>query len=298
MKKRTVFWLVALAVGAAVIPSRADDFAATTQPVQRLANGIVTPVNQIVTPAGKQVDLPHVRPNALALSPNGKMLVTAGLTHELIALDPASGTILQRVALPADKVPEEGPVAEAILNPDEKAQLSFTGLIFSPDGSRIYLSNVNGDIKVFAVGEAGKITALGALALPSAKAPMREVEIPAGLAISRDGKKLYVAGNLSNRLLELDAVTGKVLRTWNTGVAPFGVALARNKVYVSNWGGRRPDPASVVGPAGLGTRVRVDARSVASEGSISVVDLAQGDLSGTGHEIVIGPHACALALSP
>ena len=64
-------------------------------------------------------------------------------------------------------------VARSILNPDEKAQLSFTGLIFSPDGSRIYLANVNGDIKVFGVGTDHKVSPLFSLPLPPANAPDR-----------------------------------------------------------------------------------------------------------------------------
>ena len=80
----------------------ADDFDATTETVGRNANGLVTPVNQLVTPAGTQVELPGMRPNALALSPDGKLLVTAGLTHELVVVDPATGKILQHVPFPAD----------------------------------------------------------------------------------------------------------------------------------------------------------------------------------------------------
>ena len=89
--------------------------------------------------------------------------------------------------------------------------MSFTGLAFSPDGSRIYLSNVNGDIKVFGVGKDGKISPLFSIGLPGVKASRRTNEIPAGIAVSRDGKKIYVAGNLSNRLIELDAATGQSL---------------------------------------------------------------------------------------
>ncbi|HTV75971.1 MAG TPA: beta-propeller fold lactonase family protein, partial [Candidatus Baltobacteraceae bacterium] len=278
------------AVGQAAI----DTFDSTTNTVGRNTAGLETPVNQLVTPAGIQVQLPGVRPNALALSPDKKILVTAGLTHQLIVVDPATGKILQRVPFPSDKAQVEKPIVEGILNRDEKAQLSFTGLAFSPDGSRIYLSNVNGDIKVFEVGEDEIISPLFSFALPPANAPMRAGEIPAGIAVSADGKKIYVAGNLSNRLLELDAATGKVLRTWDVGVAPFDVVLCKNKIYVSNWGGRRPDANSLAGPAGQGTKVRVDERSIASEGSVSVVDL-----DGTNqNEIVTGLHACALALSP
>ncbi|HEV2691522.1 MAG TPA: beta-propeller fold lactonase family protein, partial [Verrucomicrobiae bacterium] len=272
----------------------AEDFGATAETVGRHADGLATPVNQIVTPAGTLVELPGMRPQALALSPSGKLLVTAGLTHELVVLNPKTGEIVQRVALPSDEVAEPSPVASEILNPDTKAQLSFTGLIFSPDGSRIYMANVNGDVKVFGVGADRKVSPLFSMALPPANAPGRTNEIPAGIAVSRDGRKLYVAFNLSNRLAELDALTGKILRTWDVGVAPYDVVLAGKKIYVSNWGGRRPAADSLTATAGHETLVRVDDRSIANEGSVTVINP-----DGTNSvDILTGLHACALALSP
>jgi len=279
-------------------PLRADDFVTTAAPVARAGDALITPANQLVTPAGTQVELAGIRPNALALSPDGQLLVTSGIAHELVVVDPSTGNVLQHVPLPSGKILEPQPITSAILGADEKAQLSFTGLAFAPDGTRLYLANVSGDVKVFAIGSNHKVAPLFSIALPPANAPSRVNEIPAGLAVSADGKKLYVAGNLSNRLLELDAASGKVLRTWDVGVAPFDVVLAGHQIYVSNWGGRRPDAGSVTGPAGQGTLVRVDARSIASEGSVTVIDLAQGVVASLPREIVIGPHAGALALSP
>jgi len=272
----------------------ADGFDSTSATVGRKGDELVTPANQIVRPVGKFIELPGMRPQALALSPNGKLLVTAGLTHELVVIDPATGKISQRVAFPSDQAKEQTAVSSEILSPDGKAQLSFTGIVFSPDGSRIYLSNVNGDLKVFEAGQDGKVSPLFSIALPPAKAPKRDAEIPAGLAVSPDGKILYVAGNLSNRLLELDAATGKVLRTWDVGFAPFDVVLGKNKIYVSNWGGRRPDADSVTGPGGQGTLVRVDERSIASEGSVTVIDLAGTNQT----EILTGLHTSAMTISP
>jgi YVTN family beta-propeller protein len=272
----------------------ADEFDATIETVGRSTNGFVTPVNQRLKPAGIFVELPGMRPQALALSPDGKLLVTAGLTHELVAVDPVSGKILQHVALPSAKTLEPQPAATAILDPEEKPQLSYTGLKFSPDGTRIYFANVNGDIKVFDVGKDSKISPLFSIPLPRASAPHRTNEIPAGIAVSRDGKKIYVAFNLSNRLAEMDAVTGEILRQWDVGVAPFDVVLVGNKIYVSNWGGRRPDADSLTGPIGENARVRVDERSIASEGSVTVIDLDRTNQQ----EILTGLHACALAVSP
>jgi YVTN family beta-propeller protein len=278
----------------------ADNFDATAETVgpshsEFIHNKFDTPVNQILTPAGRQVELPPMRPHALALSPDHSLLVTAGQLHQLIVISAQSGKLLQRVQLPSDQGLEAGPVWAAILASAEQAQLSFTGLTFSRDGSRIYLSNVNGDIKVFDVAEDKFVSPLFSIALPPANAPGREAEIPTGIAVSPDGKKIYVALNLSNRLAELDAATGKVLRIWDVGVAPYDVVMAGKKIYVSNWGGRRPDANSVTGPAGRGTLVRVDpVRFIANEGSISVIDLDSTNQT----EIVTGLHACALALSP
>jgi len=284
----------------------AADFDASTEPVGRFgANRCITPVNQLLTPAGTLVELPGMRPQALALSPDGKLLVTAGLTHELVVVDPTTGRIHQHVPLPSDnnKSLASEPVSTGIPKPDEKAQISYTGLSFSPDGSRIYFANVNGDIKVFGVQSDYKVVALFSFALPPANAPGRAAEIPAGIAVSSDGKRFYVALNLSNRLAEMDAATGRVRRIWDVGVAPYDVATTGHKIYVSNWGGRRPATNSVTGPAGRGTFVRADpVRYIASEGSVSVIDLSQNSNQSEIHspqfEILTGLHASALALSP
>jgi len=288
-------WLASLGFATSRITGSAETFDATTDAVGFQSDSrFITPVNQIISPAGHQVELPAMRPQALALSPDHQMLAVAGLTHGLILVTVATGKISQQVAMPSDQTEEATLMSPGILNADARAQLSFTGLAFSPDGSRIYLSDVNGNIKVFKVGDEHLVLPMTSFALPPANAPGRKEEIPAGIAASPDGTKIYVAFNLSNRLGELEAATGKVLRTWDVGFAPFDVVLAGSKVYVSNWGGRRPDASSVTGQGGRGMLVRVDARSIASEGSVSVIDLNSANQT----EIVTGQHTCALALAP
>ena len=268
------------------------------KPGRTALNRFVTPVNQVLTPAGIMVELPGLRPQGIALSPDGRLLAVSGKTSELLIINPATGQNRQRVPLPSDKLNEPQPdvVSTHLQNPDKDGQLSFNGLIFSPDGTRIYLANVNGSIKVFSVAKDDKVSGLFSIPLPKVAGLRRTNDIPAGLALSRDGRRLYVALNLSNRLGEFDAATGKLLRLFNVGVAPYDVALARGKAYVSNWGGRRPDTNSLTGPAGRGTLVRVDpVRHIASEGSVSVIDLTNGAVRA---EIITGLHACALALTP
>jgi len=268
----------------------------TKEPVARLPGGrIMTPVNQVLTPFGQQVELPDMRPQALALSPDGQILVTAGKTPEVVVISPTTGNILQRVSLPSEEANDlADAVSTHILKPDEKGQLSFTGLAFSPDGSRLYLANVNGSIKVFEVSKQHRLNGVASIPLPAANAPRRKAEIPSGLAVSADGKRLYVVCNLSNRLAELDAATGKVLRIWDTGAEPYTVVLAEKKAYVSNWGGRRPETNSVTGPAGRGTLVRVDStRFIANEGSVTIIDLQNNKVDA---EVQVGLHPSAMAL--
>ncbi len=297
----TRFGIVAIIVAAASFnaanaapPTALGDEEAVGHPS---SDRTVTPVNQVLTPLGRQVDLPDMRPQALALSPDGSMLIVSGKTNEIVVVDPQEGAIRQRIALPSEKqqtTPDV--VSPQILDPDTEAQLSFTGLVFSPHGDRIYLSNVEGSIKVFSVAADGKVAASHSIPLPRARAPRRKAEIPSGLAVSGDGKLLYVCGNLSNRLLEIEIATGKALRMFDVGVAPYDVVLVGRKAYVSNWGGRRPGPGDLTGPAGRGTVVRVDpVRHIASEGSVSVVDLNSGNAV---HEVICGLHASGLAVSP
>ena len=175
------------------------------------------------------------------------------------------------------------------------AKMSLTGLTFSPDGRRLYLSNTGGNIWVFEVDDDRQVSVLtNTLVLPNYRG--KDKDVPSGLAVSPDGRHLYVAGNLGNKLYEFDLASGAVSRSWKVGVAPFDVAWAAGKVFVSNQGGRRPGKDDVKAVSGKGGSVRVDpVRYIASEGSVSIVDLASGLVRA---ELLTGLHATALAVSP
>ncbi len=281
--------LSVLLIGCARDREQAPGALVSAQHVGRVAANLYqTASGQMLSPTGRQIELPGMRPQALVLSPDGKRLATAGKNHTLALIDPADGRIVQTVPLstdPANNRPET-----------VTAQISFTGLAFSPDSRRIYLSNTGGNIWVFPIDASGRADKPKALAVPDANVPHQKHELPTGIAVSADGKRLYVAGNLSNRLHEMDAESGKVLRSWDTGAAPFDVVLAGDKAYVSNLGGRRPGNSDLAAPAGKGTTVRVDPiRHIASEGSVTVIDLAGGKVK---TEVLVGLHASALAVSP
>lgn len=103
-----------------------------------------------------------------------------------------------------------------------------------------------------------------------------------------DGEFLYVVLNGNNKIIKQDMDTGDTIWLQETGVAPYGLAEANNKLYVTNWGGRLPE-AGDVDIAGVPWGVaRVDPETGATrDGSVSVIDPETGDLLET---IIVGLH--------
>jgi len=99
---------------------------------------------------------------------------------------------------------------------------------------------------------------------------------------------LYVVLNGNNQVVKQNMQTGDTVWITNTGVAPYGICNANNKLYVTNWGGRAPDPGdkNVAGvPWGL---ARIDPSNAAvREGSVSVIDPNSGKIV---KEILVGLH--------
>jgi YVTN family beta-propeller protein len=94
----------------------------------------------------------------------------------------------------------------------------------------------------------------------------------------------------------IDVKTGAVLRKAPTGIAPFAAAVDSigSVAYVSNWGGRRAKPGERTSPTGVAKdadQVVVDARGIASTGTVTRVDLVTGRAT---HTIAVGLHPTAI----
>ena len=91
-----------------------------------------------------------------------------------------------------------------------------------------------------------------------------------------------------NELAIVDADSGEVQgRVKTGGVAPFGAVISRDAgtAWVSHWGGRWPaagDPTLPTGMDPRADRVVVDARGIASTGTIARVDLEKRSGDGDG----------------
>ncbi len=128
------------------------------------------------------------------------------------------------------------------------------GLAVSPDGGTVYA----------AAGDEDRVLAYhlrkGEL-IPLAAIPFPKGSFPAGLALGKDGKVLYAAGNLSNSAIAVDIETGKILFDVPVGHKPYTCTIhpLRDRLYVTNWGG---DTVSVLNAhtGSLITTVQVEAK--------------------------------------
>jgi YVTN family beta-propeller protein len=191
------------------------------------------PTGVCLDAAGRSFDVGNM-PLAMALSPEGDKLVLSlsGWREQgLQVVERDTGRIAQRL-------PQAG---------------AFFGLAFSPDGKTLYASGGNEDVVYVYHWRDGQATLGGSLIL-APKDPKKDgTRFPAGLALSPDGKKLYVAENLADTLTVIDVATGKIEQRLPTDAYPFAVAVAPDgKVFVSAWGA---NTVSVFGPDGVG-RVR------------------------------------------
>jgi YVTN family beta-propeller protein len=194
----------------------------------------ITPNGWVLTPAGHQLDLADQvwwadRPDGLARSPNGRTLLVSSGGQSLVTMkvvDTATQTVRQTIPYPSP-------------------QALFIGVVWSPDGTRAYAS-AGGNDKV------RTYTFDGAQLHEGASIPVPG--FAAGLAISADGRTLFVAENTGDGLGIVDLATGAVtsvpvgpcdttqLVPFQGGTPaqcqPYGVALSRDgaTAYVSNWG--------------------------------------------------------------
>jgi YVTN family beta-propeller protein len=149
---------------------------------------------------------------------------------------------------------------------------------------------------VIATWAEGKIGAVEYLPFaPKAPAPgalPNEVEV----AFEGGDCFLYLALNGNNQLAKIHFSDRKTVWTVNTGIAPFGVKIAQNKVYVSNWAGPIPTDVNLEKAGIPYGEAYVDPRTGATlKGTVSVFDPATGKQV---YEIEVGLHPNAMCLSP
>jgi YVTN family beta-propeller protein len=115
--------------------------------------------------------------------------------------------------------------------------------------------------------------------------------------IENDELYFYTVLNGNNQLAKVSVSDQKKIYTMPTGVAPYGLEVINDKVFVSNWAGPVPDSTNGFETAGIPWgKAYVDSKTGAmSQGSVSVLNTKTGKLL---NEIKVGLHPNAIISSP
>jgi DNA-binding beta-propeller fold protein YncE len=193
-----------------------------------LSGKTVLPNGRLITPLGKQVKVaPH--PYGLALSPDGKTLVTANSgTH------PFSASIITKLDSPEPKVAQIPPgFKPADADPDSV----FLGVAVGPDNRTLCLSEGNnGRVGIFDLVTHQRLYSLSLDGAFQGKTYAHS--LTSTLQLSPDGRRLFVLDLAHFRLVILDTGSKQIVSSIPVGRMPFGFALSPDGkfAYVSNVG--------------------------------------------------------------
>jgi YVTN family beta-propeller protein len=229
------------------------------------ARGVLLPDDQWVKPAGDRHLVDNGRLLASTLSPDGRYLAAETYLHGtgfLTIMDVSSGEIVQQVGTATST--DDPYLGDHKNSPDAP--------LYSPDGSTLWFGQA-GDLVRFHVNDDGTVAESPTII------PMKDAKhkyLPAGMALSADGSKLYVALNYLNALGVVDTATNTLTTTIPVGNAPRGVVLVGDDAYVSNQGGRPAGDGDFVNTSGGTSLVADPTTGAASTGTVSVVDTTTG----------------------
>ncbi|MCI0337535.1 MAG: beta-propeller fold lactonase family protein, partial [Acidobacteria bacterium] len=200
----------------------------------KTASGTLLPNGWTLTPEGKQIPVSDL-PLNMVLSNDGRYLLvtTNGYGPQTInVIDLTSGQSIQVI----------------------EVKKSWLGLAFAPDGKRFYASGGDDNEVLIFDFAAGKVESAGKILLGSPeyhaldekareqarRAGRGELAFPSGIAVTPDGKLLYVAENLTNKVAVIDLSNQQVITKIEVGEYPYDCVISNDgrRAYVSNWGSR------------------------------------------------------------
>jgi len=272
---RSVFRNLVLALGigfltGTFLAAQSIDFSRVTVGIQPDGT-VITPTHQRLTPAGFQVTFPG-RPVDLVLGPKEKYLYVKNKSDILI-IRINDRAIMQTL-------------------PMKKGGNSFVGLLLSKDGKKLYTSDARQRVWEATISKDHILNWSRDFEFEGPKGKGNAV--PAGMAFSKDGKSLLVCLSRNNSLGVVN-LSDKTYYEIPVGIAPYAVLVhPSGKIYVSNWGGRRPGKGEPTAETS-GSRVLVNpATGIANNGTISVVSLKKNKEI---KSIRVGLHPCGMAFS-
>ena len=123
--------------------------------------------------------------------------------------------------------------------------------------------------------------------------------LPNDIAVQNENGEtfLYVVLHGNNQLMKYRLKDKKMMWSVPSGMAPFGLVIAKNKVYVTNWAGSVPNLKDGRETAGIPyANVYINPKTGGiSSGTVSVFDINSGNVL---KEINVGLHPNAIIASP
>ena len=209
------------------------------------------------------------RPADLAIDPSGRFAAALN-GSSVVMIDLASGSEISRV---------------------RTKTTSYLGIAFRPAAREIWASEATREgpdaLLRIPYGDDGKLGDLERVVLQGHP-------IPAGLAFSKDGGRLYAALHHDNQIAVVDPNAKRVVAKWASDLAPFALASdgAGKTLYVSSRAGAVRSNAKTA--ASGKQELPTDAFGSVLEGSIQAFDAA----SGKAESYAAGRATAGLALSP
>jgi YVTN family beta-propeller protein len=275
---------------------------------------------QVITPAGKQVDLGiRVRAKAVAVNPKAgthtAAVLTMGANQAVEVFDTLTGEVLQNF-VPGNNTK----------NADGDG--SYNGIAYSADGKTLIFSQNNyggsdnsgvltstSSITVAKVLANGTLFGATQVTVPPNTSFIKcfpnspqgdygrscgtfytsDTAYPGGVAFSADGKTAYALLNQNNTLTKVDLTASPLKQGTQirVGNAPHSIVINGTTAYVSNEGGRAAT-AKDFQIYSAGTPIVADkVTGQAITGTVSVVDLTKMQVTG---EISTGLHPTGMAL--
>lgn len=252
--------LLGLALGCAAVPPQdgleralrggPEDFLEQAV-VGPLGDGAyVVPTTQIVRSAGDMVLLPG-RPVGVAYQPGGRLIAVKN-RQTVDFLDATTHELRQ-----------------SLNNKDGGA--SFHGLSWTADGTGVWITTATRFLALASAGDDGQFAWTRAIELPGPGG--KGDSVPGGFALDEAANRAYVALSRNNSVAVVDLASGTVMAEIPVGIAPYGVLRIGDRLFVTNWGGRRPEPGELTGPTS-GSEILIDERGIASSGTVTVIDVA------------------------
>jgi len=246
---------------------------------------VLMPYNRIIDPAGEVISFgdPQTENHSLdvKLIPESKIIVVED-RFGIVLINTLNNTVLKRWTY-SNEPKYRGFMSTFsgihVFEEDNKTQILWSAANATSHLSDIIWATWDGKTLTMKDSFEFKATPGVPLALPN--------EI---LVNTENGSNmLYVVLNGSNEAVKINLKNKQILYTTRVGVAPYGLSIINNKVFITNWAGPMPTDTISKETAGVPYgKAYIDPKTGAtSEGSVTVLDNGSGKVL---KEIPVGLH--------